>query len=137
VLYPQLVTFDSPDTLSPACRRDRSINPLQALTLLNDPVFFEAAQGLSLRVLKEKQSSLSDRIDYAFKVCLARPPSREEKERLLEYHKQQESILTHDPRATEDLFPFVDLVGIDPREAAIWVSIASILLNLDEFTTRE
>src|SRR5262249_39314521 len=52
--YPELVTFDAPDSLNSCPRRNRSTTPLQALTLLNDPVFFEAAQGLALRLLQEK-----------------------------------------------------------------------------------
>ena len=51
--YPQLASFDAPDALTSCTRRERSTTPLQALILLNDPVFFEAAQGLATRVLRE------------------------------------------------------------------------------------
>ena len=51
--YPQLETFDAPDTVQPVCQRDRSTTPLQALTLLNNPVFEEAAQALGARMRRE------------------------------------------------------------------------------------
>ncbi|HEX2523104.1 MAG TPA: DUF1549 and DUF1553 domain-containing protein, partial [Terriglobia bacterium] len=65
--YPELVTFDAPDSLNSCPRRDRSTTPLQALTLLNDPVFFEASQALAVRLLQEK-SSTEDRIEYSYRL---------------------------------------------------------------------
>ena len=62
------MTFDAPDSLLACSRRERSTTPLQALNLLNDPVFFEAAQGLAARVLREAPGNLSSRIDYAFQT---------------------------------------------------------------------
>jgi hypothetical protein len=137
VLYPQLVVFDSPNTLTPSCRRERSTNPLQALTLLNDPVFFEAAQGLAARILRERPGSMSDRINYAFEVCLARSPRPEERERLVQYQKQQQDILSREPDAPRLIFPSTGEDNINPFEVAVWVGISGILLNLEEFITRE
>ena len=137
VPYPQMTTFDAPDSLSSCSRRERSTTPLQALNLLNDPVFFEAAQGLAARVLREKPGSLSDRIEYAFRLCLARKPLPAEKDPLIQYYQQQKEVLERDPQSIEKVFPAQGVDGVEPAEAAAWVGLSSVLLNLDEFITRE
>src|SRR5256885_14677354 len=69
---------------------------LQALNLLNDPVFVEAAQGLAARVLREsKTASLNGRLNYAFKVCLARSPRPTEIDRLTKYYFQEKRSEEH------------------------------------------
>ena len=132
--YPQLETFDAPDTVQVSCKRDRSTTPLQALTLLNDPVFAEAARDLASRVMNEGGSSVSDRLRYAFRLCLAREPQAAEMDRLRAYFQDQQSILvregpvrgspTDSPSSTADI------------ELSTWTSVASVLLNLAEFLTR-
>jgi hypothetical protein len=134
--YPQLMTFDAPDSLQSCSRRERSTTPLQALNLLNDPVFVEAAQGLAARVQRERSGTLSDRLRYAFEVCLTRPPRPIELERLSKYYFQQKPELVADPETRKSLFPAEGVEGVDAGEAAIWVGLSSILLNLDEFITR-
>jgi len=134
--YPQLMNFDAPDSLQSCARRERSTTPLQALNLLNDPVFVEAAQGLAARVLRESPENLSDRLKYAFELCLTRQPRPAEIERLSRYYFQQKPELAADPETRKSLFPAEGVDGVDASEAAIWVGISSILLNLDEFITR-
>lgn len=134
--YPQLMTFDAPDSLLACSRRQRSSTPLQALNLLNDSVFMEAARSLAVRVLSEKPGSVDDRLEYAFRLCLARPPSKTEKERLVRYYREQKKILTEDPEAVGKRFPIETIEGLDPEEAAAWVGLGRVLLNLDEFITR-
>ncbi len=135
--YPQLVTFDSPDSLTACSRRGRSTTPLQALNLLNDPVFLEAAQALAVRILREEPGSTEAQIDHAFRLCLARPPTSTEKHRLIEYYRQSRSELERDPGKVDALFAPQGVEGIDRRQAATWVGLSSTLLNLDEFMTRE
>ena len=135
--YPQLATFDAPDSFASCSRRKRSTTPLQALNLLNDPVFFEAAQGLAAQVLREKPGSFNDRIDYAFRLCLARFPILAEREDLFAYYRQMKEILAKNPELVEKLFPPQSVEGVDPSEASAWVGVSSVLLNLDEFITRE
>jgi hypothetical protein len=137
VPYPQLMNFNAPDSLLACTRRERTTTPLQALNLLNDSVFVEAAQGLAARVLRENRGGLNDRIEYAYELCLARKPSPREEDRLTKYYDQQKGILTHEPDSYARLFPTTTLEGVDPREAATWVGVSSVLLNLDEFITRE
>ena len=134
--YPQLVTFDAPDMVTSCSRRMRSNTPLQALNLLNDPVFFEAAQVLAARVLRERSGSVADRLDYAYRLSLGRPPRPQEKERLLRYYEEQKNILSKKRELIEVLFPAPLIEGVDPEEAAVWVGVSRLLLNLEEFITR-
>ena len=134
--YPELVNFDAPDSMQSCSRRERSTTPLQALNLLNDPAFVEAAQVLAARILGEQAGSLTERLNYAFRLCLARSPRPKELDRLASYHEEQRKILARKPESVEILFPAKGLAGIDPAEAAVWVSVSRLLLNLEEFITR-
>jgi mono/diheme cytochrome c family protein len=134
--YPMLMNFDAPDSNVACTRRSRSNTPLQALNLLNDPVFFEAAQALAHRVLTEKSGSTAERLDRAFRLCLGRKPSEREKQRLSSYFDQQIGILRQDPKSAAALLPLTP-DGADPLEAAAWVGLSRVLMNLDEFITRE
>jgi Protein of unknown function (DUF1549)/Protein of unknown function (DUF1553)/Planctomycete cytochrome C len=134
--YPELVTFDAPDSLNSCPRRDRSTTPLQALTLLNDPVFFEASQALAVRLLQEKNGSPEERIEHAYRLCLGRAPRPEEKERMVQYLHQRKELLTRKPESIEKLFPAKTLDGVDPADAALWIGVSRVLLNLEEFITR-
>jgi len=134
--YPMLMNFDEPDSNTTCTRRGRSNTPLQALNLLNDPVFFEAAQALATRVLEEMPGGLPEKMDYAFQLVLARRPSAGERDRLMQYFDQQKQLLAADPKAAENMQPFHPQ-GVDPLDAAAWVGVSRVLLNLDEFITRE
>jgi hypothetical protein len=134
--YPLLANFDAPDALLSCARRERSTTPLQSLNLLNDPVFFEAAQVLAARILREERGTWDERLNYAFRLCLARAPRPRERERLALYYEQQKEILQKYPDLTDQLFGAKDVDGIDSNEAAVWVGISRVLLNLEEFITR-
>lgn len=135
VPYPMLMTFDAPDANLACTRRLRSMTPLQSLNLLNDPVFFEAAQALAARVLRERPGGLSDRINYAMELCLARPATAREGERILSYFQRQSEILKQEPDSVRKIYTGA-LDGAEPLEAATWVGVSRALLNLDEFITR-
>ena len=134
--YPQLVNFDAPYSLRSCTRRERSTTPLQALNLLNDPVFVEAAQVMAVRILREERGSWDDRLNYAFQLSLGREPRPQEKDRLVIYYQQQKEILEKNGELAEKLFPAIELEGIEPVEAAAWFGVCQFLLNLDEFITR-
>src|SRR5262249_31549403 len=110
---------------------------LQALTLLNDQAFFEFAQGLAARVLREAKSDDAGRLRHAFRLCLARTPSAREQERLERLLAQQRAALVAHPGARPPLLPPKLPPGADRTELAAWTVVARVLLNLDEFITRE
>jgi len=146
--YPMLMTFDSPDSTQCVTQRSRSNTPLQALTLWNDQVFNECAQHLALRVLTEvpvdsgsgKRTELlrRARIEYLFLTCLSRYPTDSEYHSVAKYLESQLFQLTENQDNAnaiigERSFPET----IDTSTAAAWVALGRVVLNLDEFITKE
>ncbi len=116
--YATFATFDAPDRFACTARRARSNTPLQALTLLNEPVFVEAAQALATRVLSELPgASARERAARMFRLCLARPPQPPELAELEELHAKKLAGGGSEPEA--------------------WFLVANVLLNLDETITKE
>jgi hypothetical protein len=130
------MNFDAPNADLSCTRRERTDTPLQALNLMNDAVFFEAAQGLALRVMREGGDSFGDRLEYAFLVTLGRAPSTRERERMERYFAQSKDGLAQDEKSVAALFPN-RIEGVAQLDAAAWVELSRVMLNLDEFITRE
>jgi hypothetical protein len=135
--YPNLMTFDCPDANTSIVERRTSNTPLMALTTLNNNVFVESAQALARRVLSEQHAGDQDRLTRAFRLCVARPPTAEELtvyQVLLDasrnYYKTQaeagKKLLGSEPPA-----------NVEAPEAAAWVATLRIMMNMDEFITRE
>ena len=143
VPYPMLQTFDSPNGDSSCVRRTRSNTPLQALTTLNEPLFVESAQALARRTLRDGGSNDSERLSFAFRLCLARKPTRQEAAELRSLLKKQTERLTEGWVSAWDLAGFeparADKVpkGITPVQLAAWTAVSRVLLNLDETITKE
>jgi len=119
--HPAIAVFDAPDAFSACTRRVRSNTPLQALTLLNDLQFFEFAEALAARILREGGATDAARLDFAFNVCVSRSPTAVERARLLALLAEVQKPTATDPAAT-------------PAQA--WLTVARVLLNLDEAITR-
>jgi hypothetical protein len=132
--HPLLTVFDAPDATKTCTRRVRSNTPLQALTLLNDEAFFEFARALAGRVLAEGPADEPGRIDLAFRLALGRTPDATESRRLAGLLDAQRAGFRADPEAAARLAPDG---AADPAEAAAWTAVSRVLLNLDEFITRE
>ena len=139
--YPFLANFDLEERNVTMCSRERSNTPLQALNLLNDPVFFEMAQGLAFRVLSETPGrSFEERLARAYRICLAREPRPSERTAMRDYFIRQRTLLEEDEDATREWFPLEPGSAGWPQDRtalAAWVGLSRILLNLDEFITRE
>jgi mono/diheme cytochrome c family protein len=129
---PAMSVFDAPDGYSTCTRRIRSNTPLQALALLNDAAYFEFAEGLAARVLKEAPADDSARLEHAFRLCLARKPSATESVRLGDLLKGETAAVT-EAEAKSVKAP----AGVEPKQFAAWTTVARVLLNLDETITRE
>src|ERR1051325_8609178 len=123
VPYPQLMNFDHPNTNLSCTRRERTNTPLQALNLLNDPVFFEAAQGLAFRLMREQPAGgFRDRLHYAFQVTLGRQATDPEAERFGKYFDDTLRSLQTDAKTVAALFPN-RIEGTPQIETAAWVEM--------------
>ena len=137
--YPSLVTFDAPPRETCTMRRPRTNTPLQALVLMNDPVYVEASRAFGQRILREGGGSFDARLNYAFKTCLGRPPTRFERTTLEKSFQTYLKNFEQDRIAASKLIhvgasaPPVDM---DLSELAAWTVIANTLLNLDETVTK-
>jgi hypothetical protein len=135
--YPSWSTFDAPTREFCTVRRVRTNTPLQALTTLNDPVFFEAAQALAGRMTRDVGPDPASRATYGFRLCLTRRPSAPELERILSYYRLELKHFQADPKAAGKV------AGVDggPHsnlpELAAWTMVSNVLLNLDEAITKE
>jgi hypothetical protein len=136
--YPSFMNFDATSRTACTIKRSRSNTPLQALTLLNDPVYVEAAFGLARRVLAERPGAKTEeRIAYAFTLCLARSPGRDEVAPLKLLFEQQAAIYHADAQAAKAVVgKFATPDGANPAELAAWMAVTTVLLNLDEMITK-
>lgn len=132
--FPFLVNFDSPDFRAPACRRDRSNTPLQALNLLNDSAFAEAWQAFAARVLTgAPDARFEPRLRRAFSLALGRAPTPEEAERFFRYVSDRREQAPSIAGGTDRL-PVVE--GLAKDDLVAWTGVGRILMNLDEFVIR-
>ena len=135
--YPMLMTFDAPESNVTCTRRDRSNTPLQALTLLNDPVFQECAQSLARRVLKNRPGDSNAALRDAFELCVGRNPDEVELSKLKDLFGEFRSLAADDVGAAAKLAGLPKPAEADLLDNAACVAIARVLLNLDELVTRE
>lgn len=131
--YPLLTTFDAPNFQTSCTRRPRSNTPLQSLTIANDPVFIEIAQGFAARLLRElPDANLDGRLRRAFVIALGREPAERELAVLSAYTKEQAADFSSDDAAARAV------AGPElPAEAAALVAAARAIFNTDTFITRE
>jgi hypothetical protein len=136
----QLTTFDAPDREKCTARRTTTNTPLQALVLLNDPTYLEAARTLAQRVLHEAGRSPARRTAMTFQLATARRPSKQESAILVNLAKEQAKHFRAEPEEAAALLKNgespVD-TSLNPEELATWTMVASTILNLDETISKE
>lgn len=138
-LHPSLRAFDAPTREECTVQRPRSNTPLQALTLLNDPSYVEAARALAERIVREGGAEPAARIRWAFRQALSRPPSPAELETLEALFRKHRAQYEADPRAAGELVHTGERpvpADIAAPELAAWTSVARVVLNLHETITR-
>jgi hypothetical protein len=135
---PQLLTFDAPDREVCTVRRSRTNTPLQALVLMNDPTYVEAARNLGERMMRHAKRP-QDRIAFAFRLATAREPTDKELAVLTIALTRQLERYRENEKAARKLLA----VGESPRdeslsaaELAAYTVVASVILNLDETVTK-
>ncbi len=132
VPYPALQAFDTPNGDASCVKRTRSNTPLQALTLLNEPLFVECARAFGAKTLAEGGATDAERLEWAFRRCTARRPDEKEKAVLLGFLARQKERLAGKESQLKELAG----EGATPERGA-WTALARVLLNLDETITKE
>lgn len=138
-LHPAMVAFDAPSREECTVERPRSNIPQQALVLLNDPTFVEAAHGLAERTLQSAEPETAKRIDWIWKEVLSRLPEKTEAEVLTKVYERHRTQYEADPESAKQLLNVGTLPvneSLDTVELAAWTSVARVVLNLNETITR-
>lgn len=136
---PNMLTFDASTREFCVVRRPRTNTPLQALALLNDPQYVEAARAMAQRMIVEGGPDTVKRIVRGFRLATGRQPARDEVQMLLGIVRKQMAEYQNDPRSAALLLGVGDFSALEtvaPAELAAWTTIAGILLNLDETITK-
>ncbi len=138
-LHPSLLAFDAPVREECTARRDRSNTPLQALVLLNDPTFVEAARVLAARAMREAAAGTDQKIAWCYRQVLSREPTDDEVATLCGFYQRNLDRYQQDPEAAKKLLS----VGIapqgddlDPVCLAAWTAVTRAVFNLHESITR-
>jgi hypothetical protein len=131
--FAMFTTFDAPSGEVCVARREVSNTPLQALTLLNDPAFTEAAQALGRRMAAQKEP-VAERVNELFRRCLTRPPTAEETAQLVAFYHRQKGRFE---RKELDAGKIAGPGSGDVNERAAWTALARILFNLDEAIVKD
>jgi hypothetical protein len=135
-----LANFDSALRESCVVRDTRTNTPLQALNLMNDVTFLEAARLLGQRMMKEGGRTAAERLSYGFRLLNGRPPRPGEQDVLREDLQYHLDYFSSDPKEIE-LYLRQGEAPVDPalnpRELAAYAAVGSLLLNLDETVTKE
>jgi mono/diheme cytochrome c family protein len=132
---PQMNTFDAPSRESCIVRRERTNTPLQALLLMNEPQFVEAARALAERGMKEGGTTTAARLTYLFRLTTARWPDAKELAEMTAAYKDHLAAYRRDAARAKKLISVGETKPdgkLDASELAAWTMIANLLLNLDE-----
>ncbi len=133
------MAFDAPTREECTVDRPRSSTPLQALVLLNDPNFVEAARVLAQKALKEGGASELDRLNWAYRRALSRSPKPEETKVLTDLLALHREEFAKDAEGAKKLLGIGDAAlvkDVPTAELAAWTSVARVILNLHETITR-
>jgi hypothetical protein len=137
--YPSFQIFDAPSRESCTADRPRTNTPLQALVTLNDPAFVESASVLAQRIMTQGGKTTDDKLTFAVRTVLSRPPTAAERTVLSRLYQKQVARYASDPKAAEAVTHAGEhpALPLDTTEVAAWTAIAGVLLNLDENLNRE
>ncbi|HEV8290849.1 MAG TPA: PSD1 and planctomycete cytochrome C domain-containing protein [Tepidisphaeraceae bacterium] len=135
--HPNLTTFDCPDSNATTISRTTSDTPLQALVTLNNEIFAEAAQSLSRRILTSPFDTDQTKLQFAFRLCCIRPADSQEISTLTNLLTRARAWYKGHPTDAQSAIGKSAAPNIAPAEQAAWINISRVLLNLDEFLTRE
>ncbi len=137
---PSLMAFDAPSRETCVARRSRTNTPLQALVLMNDVQYVEAARNLAARMIREGGSSIDTRISLGFRLTTARTPNEKELSVLVSAYNDHLVHYQQNAAEATNLLKIGEspqAEGLNPSEHAAMTMVANLLLNLDEVITKE
>jgi hypothetical protein len=137
---PQMTALDAPSRESCTVRRERTNTPLQALLLLNEPQFVEAARGLAERAMKQGGAGVEERLTFLFRLATARKPDARELAELASEYRDHLATYSKDVAAARKLIGVGETkpdAALNPSELAAWTMVANLVLNLDEVINKE
>jgi hypothetical protein len=139
VPYPSFISYDATSREFCTVRRIRTSTPLQALTSLNDPAFFEAAQALARRLIKEGGSDTQSRIRYGYQLCTAREPDPLAVDSLMELYRQELNRYSRDRQAAIQVAgaKLENMPSAELSKLAALTVISNVLFNLDQTLTKD
>jgi hypothetical protein len=130
-----MLSFDAPNREFCTVTRSKTNTPLQALALMHDPQYVEAGRHLAKRIIKEGGASNAERITYGFRLVTGRSPSAAELATLSRFLGEEKARFAANSAAAESALA-VGLsardTSLDAIEHALWLTMARLLLNLDE-----
>jgi hypothetical protein len=139
-LHPSLANFDAPSREECTAERPRSNTPQQALTLLNDPTYVEAARVFAQRILTEcNASDFPTRLTWAWRTALGRAPKPQEIQVLSDLYQKHKTQYVADQKSAASLAAAGEAPqpkDLDPSELAAWTNVSRTILNLHETITR-
>jgi hypothetical protein len=138
-LHPSLVTFDAPSREECTVNRTNSDTPLQALDLLNDPIYVEAARVFAQHILKSGGRGAPQQLDWAFLRALSRKPTAQERDTLADLYRKSLARFKSSPADAIQLIHVGDAPVAKqeaPAELAAMTTVARAILNLHETITR-
>ena len=140
LLYPPFAIFDGPNRETCTIRRSKSNTPLQALVVLNEPLFLDCARHLAWVIWHQTGMSVKEKLTLAFRQCTGRLPNSAELMVLNGYLEAQTLVFSKTRRTARELIAREDILAsphLDLPALAGWVSVSHVLLNLDETLTIE
>jgi hypothetical protein len=138
-LHPSLMTFDAPSREECTVNRVNSNTPLQALVMLNDPIYVEAARAFAGNILSRGGPSLAAQLDWAFKQALSRNATAKERQMLADLHRKSLRRFQRDPASAAEFNRIGDAPvpkGMSEVRLAAMATVARAILNLHETITR-
>ena len=138
-LHPSLMTFDAPSREECTVNRANSNTPLQALVMLNDPIYVEAARVFAENILKRGGQTVDAQINWAFERALSRNPTLPERRALVDLHAKSLAGFRRDPASARDFISAGDAPvakDVNAASLAAMMTVARAILNLHETITR-
>jgi hypothetical protein len=137
--HPAMVAFDAPSREECTCERPRSNIPQQALVLLNDPEFVEAARAFAIKALENSKDDAA-RLNWAFEKATGRKPAVSEAKLLMDLLVKHRKEYTADPNEVAKLMAVGEAkapAGMSLTDLAAWTNVCRVILNLHETMTRQ